>query len=195
MSGKSLSEKWAAAKSDYDAAAKENAKAREAVQKQLDKLIKEGEKEHKKSKAKEKFVALLRDPVLVRMKAPELKPVIDKIRAKEKELAAIKPVEPRKSVGCTPAFKDVDKVLEVGARLMEAKIDSADKWKSWHKAAVASLKKCADAEKKFQKWLGNPDRDNQPAQDFKSDFSDIMSKMQRQGTPILRHAGTILKAD
>lgn len=188
-----LLNRWEAAKSRYDAAAKQNGKDRDAVQKQIDKLTSEGEKQLKKLKAKDKFDSFLRDPVLTRMQAPELKPVIDKIRAKQKELDALKDIQERKSVGCTPAFKDVDKVLEVGARLKAGGVDDAGKWASWHKAAVSSLKKCAVAEKKFEKWMGNSYGSNQAAKDFNDDFKKIMREMSDTGGPIMRHAGTILK--
>lgn len=188
-----LLNKWEAAKSKYDVAAKQNGKERDAVQKQIDKLMSEGEKQLKKLKIKDKFVSLLRDPVLTRMQAPELKPLIDKIKAKQKELDALKEIQERKSVGCTPAFKDVDKVLEVGARLKAGGVEDAGKWTSWHKAAVSSLKKCAVAEKKFEKWMGNSHSSSQAAKDFNDDFKKIMREMSDTGGPIMRHAGTILK--
>ncbi len=194
MSNKTLDERWAKAKSEYDVLAKENAKAREAIEKQISKLMSEGEKEHKKLKTKEKFSSFLADPVLTQMHAPQLKAVIAKIKAKQKELTAMSLVKPRKSVGCTPAFKEVEKVLDVGARLKDAGVDSPDKWKAWYKAAISSLKKCATAEKNFEKWIGSPDKSNEAATEFQRAFKNIMGAMSEKGTPLMKHAGTILQA-
>ena len=193
MSNTSLSDKWSAAKARYDVAAKSNAKDRAAIQKQLDKLMAEGEKERKKIKTKEKLSSFIADAVLTQMQAPQLKAVITKIKAKKKELDAVALVQARPSVGCTPAFKDVDKVLEVGMRLRAGGVEDADKWRNWHKAAISSLKKCAAAEKKFKKWMGQPDRDNEAVMTFQREFAGIISKMQERGTPIMHHAGRIVQ--
>jgi len=195
----SLIDRWKRAKKDYDAEYKENQKERVVLEKDIKKLMKDGENAKKKFKikTKTKFESYAADRVLTRLEAQELIPFVEKVQAKQGELRNIDSLKPRKTIGAEPAFKEIDNVLEVGKKLINAGVEDRGKWKTWHKLAISGLKKCAAAEKKFEKHMGVPRRGMAPEAevDLYDSFDSILRKMQEKGTPLMRAAGTFIEKD
>jgi hypothetical protein len=188
----SLEDKWEKAKKACDRAQKENAKAVTKLQKEYDALYKAAEKIYKKLKLKQKLDHYVEDAALVRNEAPELAKISEHLRAKRHEINRTRKLPERKTFGAEPAFREVDNVLNVGAKLRAAGLQDAGKWQKWVDMAVKALKKVAAAEKKFNAWMPPSHSQSEDQRIFLEDFESIQKKMSSEGTPLLKHARAII---
>ena len=183
----SLQKSWVKAKNVYDGDAKIAAKKVATLEKQFDAVTKKAAKEHKKLKLPKKLKEYLDDPTLARIDhARQLIPFLDDVKKKQHEIHSFNAPRPRKRIGAEPAFAEVDKVVEVGRKLVAAGVEDGKKWQKWMDMAKKSLVGCAKAEKKFEAWM--PNTHNDAEENFEFEFRKIHAKMKDMGTPLLRHA-------